>query len=281
MEWPPSPGLTLASLPFCRICYTEAYKYFFSDLEKKWNQAVQRQPREGETAEEVAAQAAAAREEQHELELGIEVMPADDEDTDEEDEEDEEQRGELQAEFLNRIQQRLDQQANENPAILVEELDRLDAQLNARQQEVIAALQNNLDQGRPELHVVGEPAPAAERRANALEGRLNLATDGLGTTVFGALFFPAISWCMGSLLKLTFPKTWVSQPYVIRNWSSEKLSWSKGFLQTRFGRSIAGGCLFIVLKDAAVLYYKWKRAKDVGKRRILNYKERDDGRRAG
>jgi len=84
---------------------------------------------------------------------------------------------------------------------------------------------------------------------------------------------PAISFVMGSIFKYTFPKTWVKPPHLVRtSWrSSGNLSWSKGFLQSQFGRSIAGGCLFIVLKDAVFLYYKWKRARNFGKRRILNY----------
>lgn len=265
MEWPPSPGLTLATLPLFRIGYSEAHKYFFQDLEKKWNQAVQRQPREGETAEDVA-RAAEAREERHELEVGIELGPIEDDGTDEEDADipdvlDQQQgNAQQQADLLNMIRERVNLVNAEEAAELAEELGMNNPQDNVQPQQ-------------------NAPPDAVEQHVNAIEGRLNLVTDGLATTVMGALFFPAISWAMGSLIKISLPKTWVKEPHVLRSWrSAEKLSWSKGFLQTQFGRSIAGGCLFIVLKDAAVLYYKWKRAKDMRKRRIMNYRERNDAR---
>jgi hypothetical protein len=73
----------------------------------------------------------------------------------------------------------------------------------------------------------------------------------------GALFFPTISSVIGELLKVTLPKDWVFK--------------RGGLLQEKWGRSIVGGCLFVVLKDALVLYCKWKKARDFGKKRVLDY----------
>src|SRR5580700_3076736 len=53
-QWPPSPGLAIAVLPYIRKAYNELYRIAFAELEKKWDQAVLRRPREGETIEEVA-----------------------------------------------------------------------------------------------------------------------------------------------------------------------------------------------------------------------------------
>lgn len=53
--WPPSPGLALLSLPYIRTLYNEAYTQIFAEHEKRWRLAIQRHPREGETAEEIAA----------------------------------------------------------------------------------------------------------------------------------------------------------------------------------------------------------------------------------
>lgn len=77
----------------------------------------------------------------------------------------------------------------------------------------------------------------------------------IATTVLGALFFPAISSFMGTILKHTIPTSTLN----------------KSLLREKWGRSIVGGCLFVVLKDAVVLYCKWKKARDFGKRRVLDF----------
>lgn len=246
LKWPPSPGLTLALLPTFRTLYSNTYNYFFRDLEQSWDQAIQRKPRDSETAEEVAAQEAADRDnERHILEIGLEIGPA-----------------EVQHQEAPR-NANIDQNAQLQEAGLLQQVEleggpevQVDA-LRARQN---AAVRN---------------ANGLDHQVDVLERRLNITGgDGLATTVLGALFLPAISWAMGNFLKATLPKTWVKAPHVAEGYrSSGKLSWSEGFLQSQFGRSVAGGCLFIVLKDALMLYYKWKRAKDFGKRRILNYNE--------
>ena len=53
--WPPTPGLALLSLPYIRTLYNEAYAQIFAEHEKRWRLAIQRHPREGETAEQIAA----------------------------------------------------------------------------------------------------------------------------------------------------------------------------------------------------------------------------------
>jgi hypothetical protein len=80
----------------------------------------------------------------------------------------------------------------------------------------------------------------------------------------GALFFPAVSSLMGDLLKISLPKRWVTKPGMSIS--------ATGLLQEKWGRSIVGGCLFVVLKDALSLYVKWKRARDQGKRNVLDYR---------
>ncbi|KMP07800.1 hypothetical protein CIRG_07481 [Coccidioides immitis RMSCC 2394] len=87
-------------------------------------------------------------------------------------------------------------------------------------------------------------------------------TSNIADTVLGALLFPAISAGMGGLLKVTLPKSWTMAPV-------DKSR--AGFLQTKWGRSIVGGCLFVLLKDALVLYCRWKLAQSHRKRRVLNY----------
>ncbi|QKX57266.1 uncharacterized protein TRUGW13939_04375 [Talaromyces rugulosus] len=89
-------------------------------------------------------------------------------------------------------------------------------------------------------------------------------TSNFADTILGALLFPAISAGMGGLLKLALPKTWTTPPSVLERGRV-------GILQSRWGRSVIGGCLFVLLKDALVLYCRWRLAQTHRKRRVLNY----------
>jgi hypothetical protein len=79
----------------------------------------------------------------------------------------------------------------------------------------------------------------------------------------GALFFPHISSLMGVLLKHSLPRSWT--------FSDRLLGSTKGLLKEQWGRSLIGGCLFVVLKDAVMLYCKWRKARDFGKKIVLDY----------
>jgi len=67
---------------------------------------------------------------------------------------------------------------------------------------------------------------------------------------------------MGGLLKYLLPKSWTS---------SVMDRGRLGLLQTRWGRSVVGGCMFVLLKDALVLYCRWKLAQTHRRRKVLNY----------
>jgi hypothetical protein len=86
----------------------------------------------------------------------------------------------------------------------------------------------------------------------------------LADTVLGALVFPAISASMGGLLKYVLPKSWTTPSSVLERSRP-------GLLQTRWGRSVVGGCMFVLLKDALVLYCRWKLAQTHRRRKVLNY----------
>lgn len=90
-------------------------------------------------------------------------------------------------------------------------------------------------------------------------------TTNIADMVLGALVFPAISASMGSLLKYALPKSWTTA-------SSSILERGRpGLLQTRWGRSVVGGCAFVVLKDVLLLYCRWKLSQTHRKRKVLNY----------
>ena len=98
-----------------------------------------------------------------------------------------------------------------------------------------------------------------ERRNNLIHETSNLAD-----VVLGALVFPAISASMGGLLKYVLPRSWTSPSSILERGRP-------GLLQTRWGRSVVGGCMFVLLKDALVLYCRWKLAQTHRKRKVLNY----------
>jgi hypothetical protein len=213
-------------------------------LEKKWDQAVLRKPREGETIEQVA-------QEQNEhggereaigMPLGVDL--------------------ELVVELGIEEEEPAPQQPVEaqpaNPGAAQAGQDEAQPDANA---EVGQQQQPN-----------GPPAPQVDDEVQ-LAGR-NIYPLDVASTVMGALFFPAISSLMGDLLKHTLPKKWVTKPFLsdfIVSPKRMKALPATGLLQEKWGRSIVGGCLFVVLKDALILYVKWKRARDQGKRRVLDY----------
>lgn len=87
---------------------------------------------------------------------------------------------------------------------------------------------------------------------------------GVADKVVGALLFPALSAAMGELLKLTLPFTWRTPPQM---WERR----SAGLLQTRWGRSVVGGCLIVLLKDTAVLYSRYRLATIQRKRTVVDW----------
>jgi len=83
-------------------------------------------------------------------------------------------------------------------------------------------------------------------------------------SVVTSLLFPAISYGMGELIRAAAPKSWVTPARV---WGRKGPA---GLLQQRWGRSLVGGCLFVVLRDAIALYTKYRRVQVRTKRRIRN-----------
>jgi hypothetical protein len=82
----------------------------------------------------------------------------------------------------------------------------------------------------------------------------------------GALFFPTVASYSGEILKHALPSHFSNSRVGLRS-----TNWGAGLLRVKWGRTIIGGCLFVLLKDAVTLYVKWKRARDFGKKKILDY----------
>lgn len=224
LDWPPTPGLTFAALPYIRTAYSEFYRFTFAGLEKKWDLAAQRTPREGETAEEIARN-----------------------------------NGERNAVFeLEFIEEEVDDFNNPQ-----ERAANLAAAHERRAQNGLPADAAEWPEGEP----VDGAAPNREPRQNRhvhRDWQRNFDITQVMTTVAGALAFPAISSVAGDLLGMALPAKFVGSNINVR-------FGSKGLLKEKWGRTIVGGCLFVVLKDVVTLYCKWKKARDFGKRKILDY----------
>jgi hypothetical protein len=83
-----------------------------------------------------------------------------------------------------------------------------------------------------------------------------------------SLLFPAISYGMGELIRMAAPRAWV------RPWRGPGAP--TGLLQERWGRSLVGGCLFVVLRDAVALYTKYRRVQVKANRKVRSVERRRD-----
>lgn len=147
------------------------------------------------------------------------------------------------------------------------------------------------DDDNPDPIPAGQPQPAADNRPQAQnppvpqhqhqhapQQNIVLSTSRLADTIIGALLFPTISATMGALLSLGLPRSWTAKPAPLGFWA--RAGAPTGLLQSRFGRSVVGGCLFVVLKDAVVLYSRFRLAQGHRQRRVLDWGE-GKGRRNG
>ncbi|MCJ1429254.1 hypothetical protein MMC29_007167 [Sticta canariensis] len=115
------------------------------------------------------------------------------------------------------------------------------------------------------------PPAHQHQHQHAPQQNIVLSTSRLADTIIGALIFPTISATMGALLSLCVPRSWTTKPVPQGFWA--RAGAPTGLLQSRFGRSVVGGCLFVVLKDAVVLYSRFRLAQGHRQRRVLDWGE--------
>ncbi|KAI4286194.1 MAG: hypothetical protein L6R38_000090 [Xanthoria sp. 2 TBL-2021] len=267
--WPPSAAMTLATLPYMRAVYNGLRRKVFQEREKKWVR--QLQPRAGEdenNAENGLQEQQRAENDQPaengeagglNFEIGVELEIIDEEEVPVEDE----QRQEVVNEEVvpNQAGQVRDpgQNHNEGPNAAPDGQANQDRNNNPNQ--------NPAQPAAPAIN----PAPLAEQHRVI---RLVPLVSAFVHTMIGALAFPAVAAGMGGLISLFLPWTWRTPP---GRWDYR----SPGLLQSRFGRSVVGGCLFLVLKDTLSLYTKYRLAEDHLHRKVLDYDRRGHRTRAG
>jgi hypothetical protein len=232
--WPPSAALSFASLPYFRSAYNFYYEQVWGAKERKWLKEIQpRSTSTGSDGEENQEQNDDDFLDVDENILEINFGPVDEEDV-------------------------LNQNENQNQRALVPGPD------------AVAQEAEPQPQPQQQQHDQQQQPPAAVAVAGDVqrqERNIRVSTARLADTVLGALAFPAVSALMGDLLRLVLPRSWTTLPPAPSVGSPRPT----GFLQTRWARSIVGGCVFVVLKDAVMLYVRWKMAQNHRRRKILDY----------
>ncbi|KAK0621624.1 hypothetical protein B0T17DRAFT_534638 [Bombardia bombarda] len=128
-------------------------------------------------------------------------------------------------------------------------------------------------QAPPEQPVVAEPPPPANNDVPPPPPPGSLSFRQFMNHTCTSLLLPTISYGMGEIIAHLVPAAWVAPPRYRRA--------PTGLLQMRWGRSLVGGCLFIVLRDAVRLYVKYRRAEVKQHRKVKNVAKRRPGEGPG
>ncbi|KAF2852256.1 hypothetical protein T440DRAFT_466964 [Plenodomus tracheiphilus IPT5] len=278
LRWPPSAAFSFAALPYLRGFYNAYYDRVWLPRVQKWFKEIQ--PRAGEDATADAEQFDHDHVHDHEhhhfhdgeiindveIEVDFDIFA-------------DWNNGGNAAPADNNAQPQahpIDAPPLDDDA--VPEL--IDVEQQHRQQE-----QNDAAAPAPNIPL----QPAAPRRQRARAHNHAYSTHSIADTILGALIFPSIAAAMGELLKKTLPSSWVTPPAGtpaiswLGGWvnTSGRQGKATGFLQTRWGRSIVGGCLFVGFKDAVLLYVRWKIAQNHRRRKIVDFDRKKGGIRGG
>lgn len=243
--WPPSASMAFAVLPYIRSAYNAYYERVWAKREQQWIRGVQPRASEsqdnaGEQAGEGAGQAEAPADEDNMFEVRIDGGIWDDWDG-----------GNANANVANDE----DDMPELVPRVEEEQLGGLNAPPVPDRAEAAAAPPPNILDNRR-----AQPAAAAAQRQQN-ERRLSFSTTAVAETVMGALAFPTLAEISGEVLRLTLPTSWTT--------SASRFA-PRGLLQEKWGRSLVGGCLFLVIKDAVMLYTRWRSARMHRERRVLD-----------
>jgi hypothetical protein len=110
----------------------------------------------------------------------------------------------------------------------------------------------------------GPQAPPARRMG--LGGLLSSVSN----SIVGALLLPGISFAMGEALRLILPRSWTTVPSRNHWLFGPSPSGRPGLLQQQWGRSLVGGCLYVVLNDAIRVYSKSRKVAAMQNRKVKN-----------
>jgi len=235
-SWPPSAGLSFALLPFLRSAYSHYYDHFWLEKERRWIDNVRpRRNTDQRDDQEGQAGGDAGGAGNGVGGGGFELEIALGDIMDDEDG----GNGEAEANA-----EQIEPPQFEPPPLGIE------VNIDNGQAEVEVVPQIGID---PQVAVNVERRPRPQY----------ISFTRIVQNVIGALAFPSVSAAMGGILEYALPRSW-TQLGAGRTRPTR-------FLQTRWGRCIVGGCLFVVLKDAMTLYIRWKLSQSHKQRRVLDY----------
>ncbi|KAG6173357.1 hypothetical protein E4U51_005595 [Claviceps purpurea] len=126
----------------------------------------------------------------------------------------------------------------------------------------------------PDDHGDGQHEAGQHEAPQAPPRRVGLGAllSSMSNSVVSALILPGISFAMGEALRLALPRSWTAPASASRSpWALFGGPGSRpGLLQQQWGRSLVGGCLFVVLKDAIRVYTKTRLVTAMSNRRVKN-----------
>ncbi|KAI5247565.1 hypothetical protein E4T43_01980 [Aureobasidium subglaciale] len=248
ISWPPSASMTFAVLPYIRSAYNTFYQRTWAEHEKRWLREIQ--PRSGQTDTDPNAPLAVdaeleAAEEDANFEIRIDGNIWED------------WAGADDADVMFEVQEGEAHPFNAPP---LPDHAPLPAQDQQQNQDIPQPPQPPRPQQNP-------PPVAAQNREERL---LSFSTNSLAQTVMSALLFPTIASVSGDLLAQILPLSWTTIPSRTGMFGMTRGK-ATGLLQNKWGRSVVGGCLFVVAKDAIMLYVRWKMAKQHQSRHVVDY----------
>lgn len=273
--WPPSASMAFAVLPYLRSAYNAYFERVWAKKEQQWMREIQpragAQEGEGDQPEGDGGEAAEAADGDNMFEVRIDGGIWEDWEG-----------GNGNNNAPDQANAEAQQPAAPND----------DGNVAQEGEDAAAAPPPNIADNRP-----AQPAAAqaqAQPQAQQNERRLSFSTTAVAETVIGALAFPTLAELSGEVLRLALPSSWTMQEAVTpvasvaaggllgalglrTTTGTTVLRSGRGLLQEKWGRSLVGGCLFVVLKDAVMLYVRWRSAKMHRERRVLDF-DRKKGR---
>ncbi|OAA54673.1 Zinc finger, RING/FYVE/PHD-type [Cordyceps fumosorosea ARSEF 2679] len=295
--WPPSPQLAMAAFPYIRSVYLNLYNELVLPYELRMNRQllglppVQPRQEPGQNGNQNAA-AEAARAQGGILGIMqtlIDALRADEGD-------DEPRVGDFQIEL--RGEEPDGQAEGEGDGdlmleVIVEELDMAEAGHGVRDgaagadhADMPELADDNGDANAagdaapaPVVPLAAQPAdgagdqPAANHEAPAAPVRrmgLGELLSNVSSALVSALILPGVCFAAGEALRLVLPKQWTAAP--ARNpWMRHGSAGARlGLFQQQWGRSLVGGCLYIVLRDMLRVYTKTRKVAALSNRRVKN-----------
>ncbi len=305
--WPPSPAWAATLFPFVSLTYSNIYYEFFGTFERRLNRALRARPaeedreaaprREGDAAAQQGGGEGQQGDNEHhdqsvwaaiwglgqavvgifrdqEIVLEAEVVPH------------RHAHGDVEVQIEVGEEQFDDEEAQAMAQEFQEILNEVDAgeqlqQLRAAEQDAPPVAQVDNVEPPPQQQQQAAPAPQAQINNDNDDdpvpaGDNNRAVGGTLTDIMSSialsLLYPSICFGMGEVLRLSLPRSWVTRP--APSWGSRPQA--TGLLQRRWGRSLVGGCMYVVLKDAFTLYAKYRQVQQKSKRRVRNVERRRD-----